>query len=105
MAYEDEYRNWVYRFRIDCPMHRDAEILMVIRDRFIEGEWQHEYLTTEGWRKHGEWEMLDVDSMPTMTGMQLHRDRCSRRALLDQVTMALRADAGEDARVEMIDGR
>lgn len=92
---EDRYKNWVYRFRVEDPVNRDAKILVAIRERCVEVdgqmEWQHEVLTTEGWTPYAEYESWDYDVMPTMTGLQIAQERSSMRSLVDQVTAALQA--------------
>ena len=100
---EQEYENWVYRFRIEVPINCDGKVLIVHRDRCIEGEWEGQVLTLDGWERFAEWESYDITRLPRMGGIQMARERSSMKSLVEQVTAALQADAGVDGKVQYID--
>lgn len=98
--WEDQYREWVYRFRIEHPIHTDAVMLVCVRNRYVDDRWENEVLTTEGWWRYRDYETLP-SNLPKMTGLEMRSDQLAVKRLLDGVRGVLEASGAEDIRVEV----
>lgn len=71
----EEFAEWVYRFRIETSINYDGQYLVVCRNRYVDGEWQSEWLTRDGWEPYAEFESFDYSKMISMSGLEMHRER------------------------------
>lgn len=95
----EHYADWVYRFRVDHPHDRDAAVLVCVRNRHVDGTWENEVLTTDGWHRYHEFEILP-DNMPTMTGLDMRLDRSRQDEMVELIHEAFAANGAEDIRVD-----
>lgn len=100
MEHLEQFADWVYRFRIDQPVNRDVVVLVCVRNRYVDDEWENEVLTVDGWQRYNSYEVLP-SNLPEMTGLEMRSDRQAIARLLDDVRRVLEASGVEDIRVEV----
>lgn len=100
MEWKDEFKDWVYRFRIETAMNRDVVQLKCVRNKWDEEHgWINEQLTTEGWEPYEDgWELRP--NVPEMNGRHMALDKAARQELLAEIKVLLEASGAEDIRVD-----